>query len=74
MHHILIGILQQSKVQALELGLQRCLLVQCDPEAAVDVGLDSCACTTSRGVFAVSAMLYWGISCFVSGADLITQM
>ncbi len=46
MHDILICILQQRKIQVLEHGLQRGLLVHCDLELAVDVGLDSSACNS----------------------------
>ena len=43
MHHIFICILQQREVQILEHGFQRGILVHCDLELAVDVGLDSSA-------------------------------
>ncbi len=43
MHNIFICILQQGEVQILKHGLQRGLLVHCDLELAIDVGLDSSA-------------------------------
>ena len=46
MHDILICILQQGEVQILEHGLQRGLLVHCDLELAVDIGLNSSAYNT----------------------------
>ena len=47
MHNILVGILEQREVQALEHGGQSSVLVQCDPELAVDIGLNGSACKPS---------------------------
>ena len=54
MHNILVCIFQQREVQILEHGLQRGLLVHCDLEPAVDVGLN---CSTYISPRVVTALM-----------------
>ena len=47
MHNVFVGILKQREVQTLEHRGQCGILVHCDPELTIDIGLNGRACKPS---------------------------